>query len=154
FGLHSLLALGLAAIALVRWRSSRAVLLLLLWAILPFLYLNFGTSSFDHYWALPVAPRYISLVYPPLFILAAIVLSGFAGNRPNQRWLVGVALAVICVVGVFCAVATRRTGYATEHVRYLKEITAGARWRNEQICELVGPDGIRWQQTLQIIAPD
>ncbi len=154
FGLHSLLALGLAAIALVHWRSSKAVSLLMLWAILPFLYLNFGTSSFDHYWALPVAPRYISLIYPPLFISAAIVLSGLAGNRPNQRWLVGTALAVTCIVGVFCAVATRGTGYRTEDVRDLKNIAAVARRHNEQICQFVGPDRIRWQQVLQIIAPD
>jgi 4-amino-4-deoxy-L-arabinose transferase-like glycosyltransferase len=154
FGLHSLLTLGLAAIALLRWRSFKALLLLLLWAILPFLYLNFGTSSFGHYWALPVAPRYISVVYPPLFVLAAIVLVGLAGNGLNQRWLVGVALAVICIVGVFCAVATRRTGYRAEDVRYLKEIAAVARWHNEQICEFVGPDRIRWRQALQIIAPD
>jgi 4-amino-4-deoxy-L-arabinose transferase-like glycosyltransferase len=155
FGLHSLIALGLAAIALLCWRSSKAVLvLLLLWATLPFLYLNFGTSSFGHYWALPVAPRYISLVYPPLFVLAAIVSLRWAGDRPKQRRLVSMTVAVMCIVGISCAATTRGTGYRAEHVHRLKEIAQVARRQNDQICEFAGPDGMRWRRVLQIVAPD
>jgi 4-amino-4-deoxy-L-arabinose transferase-like glycosyltransferase len=154
FGLHSLFALALAALASWRWRSSEAVLLLMLWAILPFLYLNFGTSSFSQYWALPTDPRYISLVYPPLFVLAAIVLFDWTGNRLNQTRLVSAALAVICIIGFFCALALQRTGHRAEEVRYLREITAAARQDNEQICEFVGPQRIRWRQTVELMAPD
>lgn len=155
FGLHSLSAVAVAAIALLHAKSFKAAWLLLsLWAALPFLYLNFGTSSLSRYWVLPVAPRYISLVYPPLFVLAAIVSLRWAGHRPVPTWLVRVALAVICAVGILCAARTRGTGYRTEHVKRLKEIAMVTRRHNAKICEFVGPDGTAWRQVLQIVAPD
>ena len=73
-GLHSSFALLLAAITLFRERLKGDVLLFVLWAVVPFLYLDFGSSNFRRYWALPLAPRYIDLIYPPLFILAAMTL--------------------------------------------------------------------------------
>lgn len=155
FGLHSLVALGLAAIAVLRGKSFKAPwVLLLLWAILPFLYLNFGTYSLSYYRVLPPFPRYISLVYPPLFVLAAMVSLGWAGARPAPLWLVRMTLAVICVVGISCAARTRGTGYRAEHVQRLKEIAMVARRHNHQICEFGGADGIAWRRVLQIVAPD
>jgi len=153
FGLHSLLAVVLSALALLRWRVSKSVLFLLLWASIPFLYLNFGTSSIGRYVALPVAPRYISLVYPPLFVLSAMVLHRWACSRV-RKWIVGITFAVTCVAGVTCAVMTCGTGYRTEHVDRLKDIAVVARSRNAQICEFTGPDSAKWQQVLQIVAPD
>jgi 4-amino-4-deoxy-L-arabinose transferase-like glycosyltransferase len=155
FGLHSLVALGLAAIVVLRGKSFKAPwVLLLLWAILPFLYLNFGTYNLSYYRVLPPFPRYISLVYPPLFVLAAMVSLGWAGARPAPRWLVRMTLAVICVVGISCAARTRGTGYRAEHVQRLKEIAMVARRHNHQICEFGGADGIAWRRVLQIVAPD
>jgi 4-amino-4-deoxy-L-arabinose transferase-like glycosyltransferase len=61
FGLHSVLAVVLSGIALLR-RRSHATQLLMLWAAMPLLYLNFGSSSLRGYWALPAAPRYLSVV--------------------------------------------------------------------------------------------
>ena len=153
FGLHSVWALGLVAIGCWRWRSSRTAWLLLLWAALPFLYLNFGTSSFDSYLALPVAPRYISLIYPPLFILAATVVVGWAANRSGPTWLAAAAVAIVCVAGVYSGLATRGTEYRTGHVRRLKEIVAVARRQDDRIC-VVARAGRRWQQALEVIAPD
>jgi 4-amino-4-deoxy-L-arabinose transferase-like glycosyltransferase len=154
FGVHSVFALGLAAIGWRRWRYSRTAWLLLLWAALPFLYLNFGTSSFSFYWALPAAPRYISPIYPPLFVLAAMVSFNWAGSRPKRRWVVGVTVAVIGIVGVSCAVTTRGTDYRTGHVQRLKEIAAVARRQNNQICVFESRAARQWRQVLQIIAPD
>src|SRR4051794_5529550 len=73
FGIHSLFAIVFAIPAcfflrVERWR------LLVLWAVLPWTYLNFGTSNLTHYWALPAADRYILLIYPPLFMLSAKTL--------------------------------------------------------------------------------
>jgi hypothetical protein len=45
FGLHSVFALVLAGTALLYRRISTTTLLLLVWAIVPFLYLNFGTAG-------------------------------------------------------------------------------------------------------------
>lgn len=154
FGLHSVLALALAAAALRWWWSKSTVWLLFFWATLPFLYLNFGTSSFTSYLALPAAPRYISLVYPPLFIVAAATLFALATNSSPRIWLAGIALAVTCVAGVYCALITRGTDYRTAHVRRLKEFVAVARLHNNHVCEFAAPDGRLWRQVLQIIAPD
>jgi 4-amino-4-deoxy-L-arabinose transferase-like glycosyltransferase len=158
FGLHSLVGLGLAAVGLARRKPADGTwLLLLLWALVPFLYLNFGTSSFSRYWALPAAPRYISLVYPPLFVWAASVLVGWAGaRRDRQRW-VGLAVAVVCVAGIACAVSTRGTGYRAEDVRRLTEIATVARRHDHRICEVEGVsriDAESWRLILEIVAPD
>ena len=153
FGLHSLAALGLAILALLCWRSPNKILLIL-WATLPFVYLNFGTTSFHHYWALPVAPRYIALIYPPLFVLASIPLLRLARVASKYRWLSPMILAFTCIVGIWCAVHTRRTGYNTEDVRTLREIATTARRQNYQICDFNGPEHIRWRSALLIIAPD
>jgi 4-amino-4-deoxy-L-arabinose transferase-like glycosyltransferase len=154
FGVHSVFAVGFVVIGWRYWRGSWTAWLLLLWAALPFLYLNFGTSSFSFYWALPAAPRYISPIYPPLFVLAAIASFKWAGNRPKPRCLVTAMVALISVVGVYCGLATRGTGYRTGHVRRLKEIAAVTLRDNSHICEFPMADGRRWRQVLQVIAPD
>jgi 4-amino-4-deoxy-L-arabinose transferase-like glycosyltransferase len=154
FGLHSLFALVLSAVAFLSWPSSKPVQLLLLWAALPFLYLNFGSSSLGFYWAIPALPRYITPIYPPLFIAAALAIVNAAKNDRVRRWLAGMATAAMCVVGVYCAITTRGTEYRTEHVRRLKEIAAVTLRDNSHICEFPMADGRRWRQVLQVIAPD
>jgi 4-amino-4-deoxy-L-arabinose transferase-like glycosyltransferase len=56
FGVHSVLALGAGALAWWCW-SGRHRMLLALWTILPWAYINFGSSSFDHYFVLPLGSR-------------------------------------------------------------------------------------------------
>jgi hypothetical protein len=80
FGLHSLVATALSGLTWF-WRRSARTLFLSLWAALPWLYLNFGTSSFQSYLALPAAPRHIGLVYAPLFVLSATVIVEWAATR-------------------------------------------------------------------------
>jgi hypothetical protein len=153
FGLHALVPLALAALVLLRRWSSRAPVLLALWALLPFLYLNFGTSSFSRFWALPAAPRYISPIFPPLFLLAALVLVGWARDSRRRRLWAGLSVAVLAVVGLACAAATKGTGYRSADVRRLEEIAAFARRHDALICEFEGPEGRIWRQVLQIVAP-
>ena len=153
YGLHSLLALGLSAAALVSRRSA-STLWLLLWAIFPFLYLNFGTSSFRYFWALPSAPRYLGLIYEPLFVLAAIALVSLANSNLSKK-LVGSSLVlVVCAVGVACAFVTRDAGYRTAQVAELRKIVSQMHHDQSHICEFAGPDAKVWRETVQIIAPE
>src|SRR5262245_62254665 len=108
FGLHSIVAIFGALSAFVFYRS-KVVLLLFLWAALPWLYLNFGTSSFEYYWALPVSPRYISFVYAPLFLLTAHAIASWPITRAKALLRYGI-LGVVGVVGVGCAMATKKSG--------------------------------------------
>src|SRR5262249_43250220 len=57
FGLHSLIMLvsGISALALLG--RDRRSYFLVLWAIVPWLYLNFGSSSLSSYIPLPLGPR-------------------------------------------------------------------------------------------------
>lgn len=152
FGLHSLLAGAACVLALVSDRSYRTVFLLL-WAAVPLLYLNFGTSSFQRFWALPVSPRYVSLIYPPLFVLTGIIVADM--NRLQAKKLVAVILLpLVCSVGIACAFATRGTGYRINDVHNLRDIVGVARESGQQICEITGPRSKRWRQTLLILAPD
>ncbi|HUK42550.1 MAG TPA: glycosyltransferase family 39 protein, partial [Candidatus Acidoferrales bacterium] len=154
FGLHSIFALALAAAAVFQRPFRKWTLFLLIWAALPFAYLNFGTSSFSYYWAIPALPRYISPIYPPLFILAAAVLLRTTATHPVSRGLGMVAVTIVCIVGVYCARLTRGTDYRTEHVRRLKQVAADARRNNQQICEFRGSEAYLWRLALGIIAPD
>ena len=153
FGLHSLFALVLAAITVVRLRLKGDVLLLALWAAVPYLYLNFGSSSFTRYWALPLAPRYISLIYPPLFILAAMTLVHWWSRRRELRVAAIAAVALVSVTGVAAAWTTRGTGYGTETVARLKTITSTARAQHRQVC-VTSADSASWRQILGLLQAD
>jgi hypothetical protein len=153
FGLHSIFALVLAAIAAVRLRFKGDVLLLVLWAAVPYLYLNFGSSSFTRYWALPLAPRYISLIYPPLFILAAMTLVHWWSRRRELRWAGIAAVALVSGVGVLAARQTKGTGYGTQTVARLKSISSTARAQHRQVCVTPG-DSASWGQILRLLEAD
>jgi len=149
FGLHSIFALVLAAVTTVRLRFKGDVLLFVLWAALPYLYLNFGSSSFTHYWALPLAPRYISLIYPPLFILAAMTLVHWWARR-ELRWAPIGATAIVSLVGFAAARSTKATGYGTETVRRLENISATARAQGRRVC-ITPADSASWSQLLGLM---
>jgi len=150
FGLHSIFALVLAAVTIVRLRVKGDVLLLALWAAVPYLYLNFGSSSFTHYWALPLAPRYISLIYPPLFILAAMTLVHWWSWKREVRWGTIATVAVVSMAGVAAARTTKATGYGTQTVDRLKSIASTARAQNRQVC-VTPADSASWGQILGLL---
>jgi 4-amino-4-deoxy-L-arabinose transferase-like glycosyltransferase len=129
FGLHSLAALTLSAAALWRFRRDRRAHLLLLWAALPWLYLNYGTSSFSRYVPIPAAPRYIMFVYPPLFLLSGWLLSGAGSLRMRSRTVLMAVMGGVLLVGVASAQLTRATGYRTAEVAVLRSIAQ--RWETE-----------------------
>jgi len=60
------------------------------------------------------------------------------------------AIAVVCLVGIGSAIATKGTGYRTEDVRRLKAIAVAARGSNQYLCT----DDPRWPVVLAIVAPD
>ena len=151
-GLHSVTALLLAAAALLRRRLRGTSLLLMLWALVPFLYLNFGSTSLDRYWVIPASPRYIELIYPPLFILSAITLAELL--RTRWRPVVTVALAAVCSVGIICAAGSSETGHNTAHVKRLKEFVVAARRDDVRVCEFEGRHATEWRIVLRIVAPD
>jgi 4-amino-4-deoxy-L-arabinose transferase-like glycosyltransferase len=153
FGLHSLFALVLAGYASVRNRFDGDTRLFVLWALVPFLYLDFGSSSFTYYWALPLAPRYISLIYPPLFILSAMSLVRWWNGSSRARLISVGSTAIVCAVGIAAALSTRGTGYGTETVKRLKTISAAAATRNERIC-VTARDSASWRQLLRLLAPN
>jgi len=152
YGLHSLLAI-MGVVSALLWDRSKRTTFLLLWAVLPFLYLNFGTSSYQRFWALPVAPRYLALIYPPLFLLTGIGVAEVARMRAQKLPAI-ILITLVCSVGIVCALATRTTGYRIVDVQNLRKIAASARESRRQICEFTGSRSARWQQTLRILAPD
>jgi 4-amino-4-deoxy-L-arabinose transferase-like glycosyltransferase len=152
YGLHSVFALAGGAIALLGYRCA-ATPLLCLWAALPWLYLNFGSSSFEYYWALPVAPRYISLVYTPLFLLTAMVIASWANTRTKELAALTV-LIVVTSVGIICALMTRKTGYNINEVIALKNIVSEVRAGGKQICQVTGQRANRWRRTLELVGSD
>ena len=150
FGLHSVFALAVAGFAVLRYRSD-ATILLCLWAAIPWLYLNFGTTSFEYFWALPAYPRYIAIVYTPLLILAALMFA-----RWSNRTAI-VALVVLFTVGIGSAHSTRRTGYGTADIAELKAAVIYARLNRERFVRFGPSTTMRptaRRRALMLIAPD
>jgi hypothetical protein len=52
------------------------------------------------------------------------------------------------------AASTSGTIFRTAHVKRLKEIAAETGSTGRRICKFAGPDATRWQQILEIVAPD
>jgi hypothetical protein len=154
FGLHSIVSLasivpGLFLLKMDRFR------LLGLWAALPWLYLNFGSSSLSSYIALPVAPRYLEFVYPPLFLLTGAVIDRAAARKGMAPFLIlAVAVALVATVGFWCGFTTRGQGFRTDEVAVLRVIAERAR---EQHLSSIGfvedPKGL-WKPAMAILAPD
>jgi len=84
-GLLFYLVCGGAALALLkRWRTPW---LIVLWLVIPFLYLQFGSTSLTSYDALPKQPRYLEALTVPAVILIGVWAaecfrsSGLLGRR-------------------------------------------------------------------------
>jgi 4-amino-4-deoxy-L-arabinose transferase-like glycosyltransferase len=150
-GLHSVMALLLAmgGILLIRREASW---LLFLWAAVPMIYLNFGSASLTQYLPLPVSPRYVSLIYAPIFLLAG----AFFHHRwlPSLRWrAIGwAAIILVAATGFSCALITRGHGYSTEAVAALRLIKSEAERNNVQVVRFEGKHAKRWRCTFDILS--
>jgi 4-amino-4-deoxy-L-arabinose transferase-like glycosyltransferase len=150
FGLHSLAALLLALVSyfVLSWRQ---VLLFMLWALIPLFYLNFGTTSLKAYVAMPLADRYVELVYPPLFIVSGAVLATL--NRKRGGIAMPAAVALLAASGVTCAHATRASGFRTADVQRLRLIARTLRSQGGSIAAVEGPAGWAWSGAMEVLDP-
>jgi 4-amino-4-deoxy-L-arabinose transferase-like glycosyltransferase len=155
-GTHSLAALILAAAAFLRFRHDRRARLLLLWAAVPWLYTNFGTTSFDRYLLIPPAVRYIDLVYPPLFLFTGWL---FADSLSTMNWakrLFVATIVTVSFVGVAVGLSTRATEYRTDDVAVLRVIAANAAEKGlGRVCVGIDPAArarLDWQRALFILS--
>jgi 4-amino-4-deoxy-L-arabinose transferase-like glycosyltransferase len=122
FGLHSLVTLILSAMAFWCFRKDRRTYFLLIWASLPWIYLDFGSSSMARYILIPVAPRYIAFAYPPLFLLAAWLLADWVSKGVWAKRAVVSSVVAVLLVGLVCGLSTRGTGYRSDEVAVLRVI--------------------------------
>ena len=150
FGIHSLVALFLSGWAMRRFRRDRRAYFLLMWAAIPWLYLNFGTTSFTRYIPIPSASRYIDFAYPPLFLLSAWLLADVlstsldrtdtGGSRMTRR-MVYLLLVLVMLVGAGVGFSTRATGYKTNQVAVLRSINEKIKQRKiDRVCFDLAPD--------------
>jgi hypothetical protein len=153
-GIHSVVTLAIASEVLIRFRRDRRVWLLFLLASVPWLYLNFGSSSLTSYVPIPVFVRYIAFVYPPLFLLVGWGIAEFISR--GGGWRVQLAVTVITVVlisGFLTGLAMRATGHRTHHVAVLRVIAYQVQARNiSSVCIDVHPGmRARWLEILRIL---
>jgi 4-amino-4-deoxy-L-arabinose transferase-like glycosyltransferase len=140
FGLHYLAAIIFTALAVLLLRRERTFLLL--WAAIPWLFLNFGSPSFTHYRPLWASERYISQTLVPLFLLTAAVFVAPAASRYRRARTFGLfVLAAAAVVGLACSVAVRATGLRTREMAMLRSITATAATKGMVPCHTPHPAG-------------
>jgi hypothetical protein len=154
FGLHSVLGLATTALAVAMLGVSR-LRLVLLWAALPWLYTNFGSSNLREYIAIPAAARYIEFFYPPLFVACG----GLAGSlrMPRVRWActAGALVVMLCATGIACAIAgAGRPRYYTQVTAALRPIVRTARAANVISVHFEENVSSRHRQTLSILAPE
>src|SRR5438067_9025749 len=149
FGLHSLagLALATASCFVFRWREFA---LFVLWALIPLLYLNFGTTSFKTYIAMPVGDRYLELIYPPLFILSGALLASVL-NKKQGDIAVPAVVALLILSGVICSYVTRGSGWRTAHVSRLRSIAKAVENQGGGIVSFEGPSAWAWSDAIEVI---
>ena len=153
FGLHSLFAI-LLAIAAWFLLSPQNCRLLWLWALLPLIYLNFGTSSLSYYWALPPVDRYLLLVYPPLFMLAAGVVIQISSLRSRAAPVLGLAVSFVIASGLYCGFASRSHGWRTDAVKELRTIAENAEREQFQTVAFQGAVPEEWPEAMAILDHD
>jgi hypothetical protein len=155
FGLHSTLSLAAVVLGLFLLTGDR-LRLPVLWAFLPGLYLNFGSSSLTSYFALPVADRYIEFVYPPLFLMTGAVLDRSMSACKSLTPVAVVTLAMVAAIGFSCGFVTRAQGWRTDDVSVLRLIAKKAREKQLSSVLFVGDQENvwRWKRAMAILAYD
>jgi 4-amino-4-deoxy-L-arabinose transferase-like glycosyltransferase len=152
FGLHSLVALALAALASLML-SVRQTAVFILWFVVPLFYLNFGTTSLKTYVAMPVGDRYLELVYPPLFILSGALLATLLNKKPTHAGIIISGVVLLAVSGVLCAHSTRATGWRTTDVVRLREIARTIKRESGTIVRFEGPNSWAWSGAVDVLEP-
>jgi 4-amino-4-deoxy-L-arabinose transferase-like glycosyltransferase len=134
FGLHYVAAMLMAGLGVLALRRER--MLLLLWAILPWAFLNFGTASLTRYVPMWAASRYISLTLPPLFVLAGGLVGGAGLSLRDVRTRSAgfLLLVAVCLAGVGCGLMLRGTGFRTREMAVLQSIERSSSVRNAVTC--------------------
>ena len=162
FGLHYIVGIVMGMVGFVYQKRSR--LLLVLWAALPWAFLNFATTSLTQY--LPSFPsdRYISMTLPPLFILGAGALAVPSAWQRTLKGGLGVPLlGALMLVGLGCGLWTKGTGWNTAEIAGLRMVLRKAAERGERVCDhtVVDPHGDfrarladeTWKATLRTLGP-
>jgi 4-amino-4-deoxy-L-arabinose transferase-like glycosyltransferase len=145
FGLHSIFALICTAVALIvpRIRKQPGVFLAVCWALLPFLYLDFGSSSLTSYVALPMSPRYIAISYAPLFCISAMIVWMVSGKDLLLKVGTYAVVGAVSLVGLLCGLETSGTGYRSAEVRAAKQIIAVGGNISKVVCASSPSEQIR-----------
>jgi 4-amino-4-deoxy-L-arabinose transferase-like glycosyltransferase len=137
FGLHFVISLILTGLAVLALRRER--LLLLLWAALPWLFLNFGSASLTHYTPIYASERYLSPTLPPLFLLAAGLVAMPGSTYTRARALGFLLLAIVGAVGIACGLSVRGHGFRVDQIAVLRSIVRAA--RASVVCHVPGDCG-------------
>ena len=152
FGVHSLFAIVLAVIGIFLMKSEKWRLPVL-WAAVPWIYLNFGTSSLTHYWALPAGDRYLLSIYPPLFLLSAAALT-FLNSVRSRTTLLRIAFGIVVGSGICCGFLSRGRGWRTGIVKELRVVAHEARSRKSRTVVVEGDTSHTWAPILAILDHD
>jgi 4-amino-4-deoxy-L-arabinose transferase-like glycosyltransferase len=150
-GLHGLVATVAALYGLLRWKKP-ACTLLLLWAVIPYLYLNFGSSSFREYMPLPAAHRYLLVTFPPLLLLAGLGLAGVAAR--GRKWLPGVGLVVALAgaAGLWGVLHMKADHEGRRTTAALKAFVQEARTGGQSLCLAPGTS-YYWEMAVRVWSP-
>jgi 4-amino-4-deoxy-L-arabinose transferase-like glycosyltransferase len=151
FGFHSVIALTLAASSLFLIRGEK-VWMLIVWAAVPMLYLNFGSSSLSNYQPVAVSDRYIGLVYQPLFLLAGAVLYHWLSMGSWMRNLARCLVVLLTFTGLATAVASGDTINFSAETRVLKAILQRAQANHLQIVRFEGYHAERWRMAMGLLS--
>lgn len=145
FGLHSVAAVALACGAY--FLKPRYGKLLVLWIVVPGLYLNFGSWSYRFYAPLPRDERYIEFLYPPLFLLSAVALSWAWRAGPAISRSAIAAFGCLLLVGLGSGFMLRGEIAYAEHMSVLREIVRTAR---AEPGHSIHTEERRWRQALEV----
>lgn len=146
FGLHSLFCVLGAAWAL-RLRPRKGYVLLLLWAVIPWLYLNFGTWSLHTYAPLPADERYIECTYPPLILLTGVAISRALWASPMVASSAAAVLGLVMAVGLGAGFMSRGTIGKAAEMTVLREIVSATR---NVPGHAIYTDEPRWLRALEV----
>ena len=115
----------------VRRRWSAPPGLIVLWLVIPFLYLEFGSTSLSTYNALPKQPRYLEAMTAPAVILIGDWCARlWTSPRPGDKRVVGAAVTVFVVTSLFfTALSAVDRRAATEPIRASAGALDTAGWR-------------------------
>ena len=128
----------------------------LLWAAVPWLYSNFGTTSFSRYLPIPPAVRYIDPSYPPLFLFGGWLFADWLSHVGWAKRLFLATIVTVSLIGVATGLSTRATEYRTADVAVLRVIADNAAEKGlDRACVKIDPE-IRprwyWQRALFILS--